>query len=201
MSAIQWATVRDAIQAWFVAGSGLAGDHVIWAGQVDTNGNPLPRPAGTFIELRLTVLDMPIQADQRRYTLDTLTNTATDNIEGPRVGVLTATCFQGKTGGGAPSSTWALAILNEALTAAARDDIYDGLVTAGVAYATATGITEIGGQLGSTRLEPRATVTIRLNLASSITYTYPTGQGWIEHVIAGGNTNTDVQSVQVDVHR
>jgi hypothetical protein len=115
--------------------------------------------------------------------------------------VLTATCFQGKTGGGAPSSTWALAVLNEALTAAARDDVYDGLVTAGVAYASSSGITEVGAQLGSTRLEPRATVTIRLNLASVITYTYPTGQGWIEHVIASGNTGTDVQSVQIDTHR
>ena len=46
MSAIPWQTVEDALQAWIVAGSGLASDHVTWGGQT------APRPTGAFISMR-----------------------------------------------------------------------------------------------------------------------------------------------------
>lgn len=200
MSAIQWGTVRDAIQQWFVLGSGLAGDHVVWAGQVDANGKPLPRPAGLYISLRLAVLAMPGFSDTCRYVLDTNTNTLTDNIEGPRVLSLTATCFQG-TGGELPASSWALSVLNDALTASGRDDVFDILVAAGVGVGTYGDITEVGGQLNTIYLEPRATAVVKLNVASVVTFVYPVGQGWIETVHADGNAGTDVATVHVNTHR
>jgi hypothetical protein len=53
---IAWTTVEDAIQAWVVAGSGLASDHVVWADQPGQSGAPRPpRPAGAFIEMSLAV--------------------------------------------------------------------------------------------------------------------------------------------------
>lgn len=200
MSSIQWATVRDALQQWFVLGSGLAGDHVIWSGQVDANGKPLPRPSGTYIALRLTVMSMPGYSDHRRFVLDTNTNTLTDNIEGPRVGVLTATCYQG-AGGGAPADTWALAILNDALSASARDDISDALVAAGIGLSTYSDVTEVGGTINTIHIEPRATAVVRLNLASVITYVYPVGVGWIETVHADGVSPGDLSTVHVNTHR
>ncbi|MBA3841180.1 MAG: hypothetical protein H0X39_00915 [Actinobacteria bacterium] len=51
MSALAWASVEDAIQAWITAGSGLASDHVVWAQQT------APRPVGEFISLRMTVFN------------------------------------------------------------------------------------------------------------------------------------------------
>ena len=51
MSALPMASIEDAIQAWIVAGSGLASDHVTWAGQT------APRPTGEFISMRLTMLN------------------------------------------------------------------------------------------------------------------------------------------------
>jgi len=52
MSALPMASIEDAIQAWIVAGSGLASDHVTWAGQT------APRPTGEFISMRLTMLNL-----------------------------------------------------------------------------------------------------------------------------------------------
>ena len=49
MSAVAWATVEDAIQAWITSGSGLASDHVTWAQQT------APRPVGEFISMRMTI--------------------------------------------------------------------------------------------------------------------------------------------------
>jgi len=50
VSAIPWTTVEDAIQAWIVAGSGLAADHVIWS---DQGG---PRPVGQYVAMRVSIL-------------------------------------------------------------------------------------------------------------------------------------------------
>jgi hypothetical protein len=74
MSALPMTTIEDAIQAWLVAGSGLASDHVIWGGQ----GNP--RPAGEFIEMRLTVLEHRgrdwLDRTDNVFTIPTLTISA-----------------------------------------------------------------------------------------------------------------------------
>jgi hypothetical protein len=51
VSAIQFTTIEDAIQAWIVTGSGLASDHVIWTQQT------APRPSGMFIAMRLIGID------------------------------------------------------------------------------------------------------------------------------------------------
>jgi hypothetical protein len=51
VSSTAWTTIEDAIQAWIVAGSGLAADHVTWSGQT------APRPVGEFISMTLTMLE------------------------------------------------------------------------------------------------------------------------------------------------
>src|SRR5262245_40193577 len=50
MSAVQWTTIENAIQAWMIAGSGLAADHVIW----DSSAAP---PTGQYISMRFSVVD------------------------------------------------------------------------------------------------------------------------------------------------
>ncbi len=52
MSAIDWATVKNALHAWFVAGSGLAAERVVFAGQ------NIARPAGdgAYIALRMRTI-------------------------------------------------------------------------------------------------------------------------------------------------
>lgn len=53
MSAIDWTTIKNAIQAWIVAGSGLAADHVIW--EFD-GGN---RPTSPFVTIAAVQIDQP----------------------------------------------------------------------------------------------------------------------------------------------
>lgn len=199
MSAIQWDTVRDALQAWITTGSGLAGDHVVWVGQRDTDGNPMPRPLGQYIDLQLTLMQWNGFSDVRRYTYDTGSNTLTLKTEGPRAAILTATCFQGApTGGtGEPSPTNAMAVLNDAMTAIGRDDVFDALVAAGVGVGSIDSIAVAGGTVNHARFEARAIVTVKIHLASSISQVFPVGQGWIQYVNADGVTATDLAPVHV----
>ena len=184
MSAIAWDTVRDAIQAWITTGSGLAGSHVIWRGQRDAGGNPMPRPAGQFIELKLTLLKQYGAGDWKAYEYDQPSNTLTLKTRGPRSAVLTATCYQGlPTGGtGHPSTTNPMAVLNDAMTATGLDTVGNALVAAGVGVGDIDAVQIAGGVVNDARFEERASVTARLHLASEISEAYPVGQGWIETI-------------------
>lgn len=95
MSAIQLATIEDALQAWIVAGSGLASDHVTWGGQT------APRPTGAFISMRLDGLG---GADwDWNDRLDNILAVATTAITGVNTGtgVLTIPAHGLQTGDGA----------------------------------------------------------------------------------------------------
>lgn len=200
MSAIQWATVRDAIQAWIVTGSGLAGDHVVWAGQRDADGNLMPRPSGMYILLHLTVFDWRATSDAKVYTFDAGSNTLTQHLRGPRVALLNATCYQGTPAGGTgqPSTTAPMAVINDALTATGLDPVFDVLVAAGVGVGKVSAINVQGGAINNVKFEERAIATVQLHLASDVSYAYPAGTGWIDIVNASGNPG-DLSTVSVHV--
>ena len=71
MTAIAWTTIKTAIHAWFVAGSGLAAGRVLW-------GRHINRPAGSdaFITLRMRE-DGAIGQDWTDYEANPLTVAAT----------------------------------------------------------------------------------------------------------------------------
>jgi hypothetical protein len=201
MSAIPWATVRDAIQKWIVTGSGLSGDHVVWAGQRDADGNPMPRPTGQYVELQLSLFAWNGFSDWRRYEYDSMADTLTLKTEGPRVATLTATCFQGvPTGGtGQPAPSNVMAVLNDAMTAMGLDSVFNALVAAGVGVGAFDAIDVRGGVVNTAKFEARAIITVKLNLASEISEVYPVGQGWIQFVHADGIIATDLEPVHVRV--
>lgn len=199
---IAWDTIRDAIQSWIVVGSGLSGDHVVWSGQRDTDGNPMPRPVGMFIELRLTMIKWAGFSDARWYAYDQPSNTFTQHTSGPRVAMLTATCFQGAPSGGASIPTniapaHPAVVLNEAMAATGRDDISMALVAAGIGVGSIESLDITPAIINTTLLEQRAIVTVQLHLASDLTYTYPAGQGWIDTV--NGSGSGDLAPVQLHV--
>lgn len=188
MSAIAWSTIRNAIQAWIVTGSGLAGDHVVWRGQRDAGGNPMPRPNGMYIELKLTLMRWNGASDFRAYDYDAGSNTLTLHTRGPRTALLTATCYQGvPTGGkGEPSDTSCMAVLNDAMTATGLDVVFDALVAAGVGIGDVDALQIAGGVINEVKFEERAIVTVKLHLASQVSQVFPAGQGWIETVNGTG---------------
>lgn len=201
MSAIAWDTIRDAVQAWITTGSGLAGDHVIWSGQRDASGNAMPRPSGEYIELKLTLIAWSGFSDWRSYEYNAGTNTFTDRLRGPRSLMLTATCYEGMPAGGTghPSSTHPMAILNDAMTSLGLDPVSDGLVAAGVGVGNVSAIDVPGGTFNNARFEARAIATVKLHVASEVSYAYPVGTGWIDIVNASGNSPGDLASVSVHV--
>lgn len=195
MSAIPWTTVRDALQSWIALGSGLAGDHVVWSGQRDSNGDPMQRPTGQYISLRLTVIAQRGQ-DWRDYVL--VGSQFTEKLRGPRYATLTAQCFQGSpVGGNEVDATSAMAVLHDALSAHRRDDINVALVAAGVGVTGFDPIQTTDAIIQSAKSEARALATVRLALASEISYDYPVNTGWIQFVNADGGS--DLSSVHVHV--
>ena len=91
MTAIPWTAAKAALQRGFRIGSGLAGDHVIWAGQNKRV------PSGTFIELRLTV--MPRRGHDWKDRYDNPSPSAGAEVvqytRGPREAVLHVQCHAG----------------------------------------------------------------------------------------------------------
>lgn len=119
MSALGWAAVEDAIQAWMVAGSGLAADHVIWTQQT------APRPTGEYIAMRLSgpmgvgrdwidrydnvIVVGTLTISAVNATADTLTITGHGLVtgDGPLQPATTGTVPGGLTAGG---SYWAVVV-------------------------------------------------------------------------------------------
>lgn len=201
MSAIPWATVRDGIQSWIATGSGLAGDHVVWSGQRDADGNLMPRPTGMYILLRLTLLSWDGLSDWDTYEYNAGTNTFTQHLRGPRSAVLTVTCFQGApTGGtGQPSPSSTMAVLNDAMTASGLDTVSNVLVAAGVGVGDIDAINVAGGTINEAKFEERSIATVKIHLASSVDSVYPVGQGWIDVVNADGIAPGDLNGLHVHV--
>lgn len=203
MSAVAWATVRDAIQGWVKNSSGLAGDHVIWSGQSTT------RPAGPYVELKLRVL--PHRGiDPVRYTHDGGSpGTLTQRIYAARALELQMTCWQGapqtSAGSSVPAtSSWPVQIIDDVLCASRLDSYSDPAVTTSLAAAgIGIGANEVvaldGDVIDDVYFEARCIATVRLHVASETTFVYPTGTGWIQIVNAAGLPG-DLQSIVFTVN-
>jgi hypothetical protein len=197
VSAMQWPTLRDAIHTWFVAGSGLDNAHVIWAGQVDAQGNSAPRPSGQYIALRLTVITI-FGTDWSDYDLQG--SVFTQYVRGPRRAILTAQCFQGlPTGGQEVDTTMCAMRLHDVATALWLDSISKNLANAGVGISSFGDIQTTDGVITKSRGEGRAIMTVSMSLASEMTFVYPTGTGWIQFVNADGQAATDAAGMHVHV--
>ena len=106
---------------------------------------------------------------------------------GPRTGILTLQCFAGApTGGAATGITSPTAILHDAVTSYVMESINAALVTAGIGVAGFDQIQSLDGVVNTTRFEPRATVTVRLHLASELVET----STYIQKVTATNNIVT-----------
>jgi hypothetical protein len=197
VSAIQFPTIRDALHSWFVQGSGLDNAHVIWSGQLDANGNTMPRPSGQYISLRLTVL-LVKGSDWSDY--DLTGGVFTQYVRGPRTAILTAQCFQGLPTGGKEIDTTMCALrLHDAYVASYLDPINDALVAAGVGISGISAIQTTDHVISHARNESRAIMTATLQLASEMTYSYPAGTGWIQFVNGDGIAGTDAANCHVRV--
>lgn len=198
MSAIAWTTVRDAIQGWVKGASGLAGDHVVWSGQSTA------RPAGLYIELKLRV--MPHRGiDPVRYTHDGGSpGTLTQRIYAARALELQMTCYQGapqtSAGSSVPAtSSWPVQVIDDVISSARLDPYSDpyvatSLAAAGIGVGRVETLSLDGDVIEDVHFEARCIATVRLHVASEITYVYPTGTGWIEIVNAAGLPG-DLQSI------
>ena len=200
MSSIQWPAVRDALQSWVVTGSGFAGDHVIWYGQRDAAGNPLPRPSGPYISLMLKNIRWKGPADITRYEYNAGSNTYTQVTNGPRLVDFVITCYQGVQVGmqGAPDVA-PMAVLNDVMTMSGVGNVDDALVAAGIGIGDIDQLEVQGNPINNVQFEARAIGTVKLNLASEVRFDLPVGTGWIQFVNGDGNTGTDAQGVHVRV--
>lgn len=197
MSGVDFTTIKNAIQAWVVAGSGLAGNHVVWGSLRDSRGNPVPRPSGMFISLQIAGLRSPGFDDANTYT--EASNVLSQTLQGPRVLVLFMQVFQGSPTGG--SDIGALSLLNDLLAAVARDDIAQALQLAKVSIGSYDDAQYVPGAYNDAKQELRAFTTVRLHVRSRIVFTQPVGTGWISNVNATANVTTEkgVEVVTVSV--
>lgn len=168
MSAIAWTVAKAAIQRWIRIGSGLAGDHVIWAGQ------NRKVPNGMFIEMRLSVLPRRGRDWHDRY--DNPTPTAGAEVlqytRGPREATLSVQCHAGLP---TPGNDAVLVdmVLNDALSAHALESVTDGvsgLVAAGVGVGAIDGARAFELEVDGV-LEIRAIAVAHLHLASELVET------------------------------
>jgi hypothetical protein len=153
-------TIESAIQAWIVAGSGLAGAKVIWAGQ---GGN---RPAPPYIAIDGIGLNQFGQ-DWKRHTYDDDADPGeeiTNYVEGHREIVLSIQCFATSPLG----TSAAMAILNSVVAKSRLPTVAAALLAAGVAVRRFDTINALGEVVGATAWEPRAVLTAHIGVASSV---------------------------------
>ena len=158
---MNWTTIQNAIHAWFVSATGLAGANVCWSRQ------DAPRPTSTWISilasletvgqgmLHIEDADAPSAGAEIEHT-----------VRGVRRIVLSVQCFDGAAiGSGMPMS-----LLEQVIAKVQLPSIETALDTAGVAFHSATAIQAFGDVAGS-HVEPRAVTTITLGATSEYTET------------------------------
>lgn len=159
---IAWVAVENAIHDWIVSATGLVGAQVI---QVDQNG---PRPVGAYVDYSL---------DIQRVGQDWLDVEDADVPEpgaeinqvarGVRRMTIRMRCFGGDATGAASSK----AHLENVVSKFIFPSISDALNVAGVGVTSFSNVTNISGVINSTRLEPRAMLTVVAFLASEVSET------------------------------
>lgn len=199
MSGIAFATLKTAIQQWVVLGSGLASDHVVWSPLRDTQGNPIPRPAGAFISLRLAGVRAPGFDDQSIYTVDDMSNVMSQTVVGPRILVLFIQAFQGIPTGGNEFDP--LRLLSDTLTSLDRDEVAAILLAAKIDVGTYDDPQTVPESSNQAKGEVRAYTTCKLHIGSNISFAQPVPAiGWISDVTATGTLTTEKGSETVTVH-
>jgi len=160
-------TVENAIQAWIVAASGLAGAKVIWAEQ---GGN---RPAPPYIAINAITLSR-FGEDWKRIVDLTgdippppVGEEIEVHLEGPREIALSIQCFADSPLGTAS----AMAILNDVQARVRIASIASALRTGGVTVRRFDAINSLGAIVGATDWEPRATMTAYIGVASDVSET------------------------------
>lgn len=148
--------IEDAIQAWVVAGSQLAADHVIWAGERGAG----PAPAGTYISLRFIA--------SNRVSMDWIKaeragSSVIFHVRGTRHPTLEITCSAGANYG----SRRAEQIIERVLTAIKLPSVAKSLRAGGVGVGTRGPVRVVPG-IRSQMLDPRAIVEVGLHIMIDI---------------------------------
>lgn len=178
---ITWSTIEDGIATWVEAASGL---ETHWTESND------PRPLGQYVELSATV--QRVGLGWTEYTQADPVVVGAELIETVRrlqILELSLTCYDG----GAHGDTKPAAVLDDILHKASVDVTRSALKTAGWVPMAEDPILPIGGVIGGTVFEPRATVNVRGMVNSSVvgTATYiQTAE--VENTITGETTILDI---------
>lgn len=172
MSAIAWSSVKTAIHSWFVLGSGLAADRVLFRGQNIAR----PSGAGAFISLRFVSIETIGRPTVRREEnpspsagAEMLRKTASH----ARV-VYEATCFPPAPpddGSCVPDASEAHATLHEVTQVAELFATKKALSSANIGMLRFNTILPLDGVVGSTRFEPRAILTFSFMVPSLLVET------------------------------
>ena len=159
---MNWSTIENAVTAWFLTGSGLASGKVIWE---DQNG---PRPTAAFISVSASVKSI---GQDWVDTEDATSPTTGAELEyfarGTRELTLRLRCF-GDLDGDAKGSTSPRARLEALVLSHKLPSVNDLLTVAKVGVLRFSDITNISGVINSSRVEPRAMLTIVCNVPSEI---------------------------------
>ncbi|HEY1814895.1 MAG TPA: hypothetical protein VGG74_21255 [Kofleriaceae bacterium] len=174
----------------------LVADQPLWAIAIDANTLQI---AADFFDAMASP-PVPITLESAGSGTITIVGTAdtvragqevTQHTQGPRAGTLELTAFAGAGGTGIGASS-PLGMLDGVMTASRLESVAAALATAGVAVATFERPRSIGSVVNASEFEPRAFVTIALNLASSFDET----STYIERVTATGTI--DNATVDID---
>lgn len=186
MSGIAFDTIRAAIHAWVVTGSGLVGSKIIWTGQRDSQGNALPRPTGLYVALSVLGIGSPGFDDVSVYTLNDDLTTVTQSITGPRTETLSIRVFQGSPVGG--NDLDALRVLTDILTASDRDDVSLAMSLAKVAVGTYSDATLVTVGFNEAKQESVAVSTVKLHINSTLQLQ---SSQWIQNAGVTGIVRTE----------
>lgn len=158
MSGTDWTTIENAIYTWVSNASGL---FTTWSAQ-NQPGHDAPyitlrvgtiRTVGLSDSIELRANPSPSPGNEIQFV-----------GRGQRRCILTIECFATSPIG----ATGAAATLSDVLGALSLDPVYELLSTAGIGIANYDDITSIDGVVGSTLLEPRATVEVIFYVGSEL---------------------------------
>lgn len=161
MSSVNWAAVEDALWTWVQGTSGLAADHVVWAGQNQ------PSLSDPYIVMHIDVvrtIGLSDSIELRTNPTPTPGQDIQQVARGQRRCVLTLTCFTASPIGASNGK----AILGDVLDSLALDPVYTPISAAGIGIAHYDDINAIEGVINSTILEPRASTSVVFFVGSEI---------------------------------
>ena len=157
------ATVENAIQAWIVAGSGLAADKVLWSGQGKG------RPGEQWISLKF--LALPSEGQDWTDVEDAPEPQDGAEIEhrarGQRVATLSIQCYAGNAVGAVSP----MMRLERVKLARSLPTAMDAFRAGGVGIRSMSGPTDVSAPRTPGTFEPRAVMSARISLAAELVET------------------------------